>query len=583
MKIPQNVIEAVSAHLSLPDVVSGYLTLERKNGRMWGLCPFHQEKTPSFSVSQEDNLFYCFGCHKGGNLFSFVQEMENLTFPEAVRSLAERAGVAIPTDDSPETNRKAAYLELYTRVAGSLHYILVNSEEARVARTYLSDRGVNDQSTTSFQLGYAPADRNWLHEFLKGKNYSEEFLSSSGLFSRKQARRSLFSRRLMFPIRDRSGSTIAFGARALENEEPKYLNSPDTEIFSKRSSLFGLHASLPTIRKAKHFVVAEGYLDVIALHQDGVKKAVAPLGTSFTETQVALLHRYADSGLMLFDGDESGLRAAEKSVAACERAGIESEVVVLPDDRDPADYMRSNESDELQNVLKKAKKGFTFILEQSLLKNDIRGAEGREAVLRQLLPFIDIAHSEVRKQSFLEEIADALQVDPVAVRADYARRARRPTQSPVETSEPISISNDLYLMVAVALNRSEFGYVRANVAAEDLLDLSARELYVALEESFRREETSMNSLLSRISRPDLVQLLVEKSAKSEFAEGGAQIIRDSVTRIKERSLSRRRAEVTAKMRHLERGSPNSDDIRPLLEDKMWIDTELQKLKETTHE
>ncbi len=583
MRIPQRVIDEIASRVSLVELVSDYISLERKGGRFWGLCPFHQEKTPSFSVSVDQNVFYCFGCGKGGNLFSFVQEMENLSFPEAVRHLGEKAGVEIPEEESPASNRRSTLTELYSRVAGSFHYILMHSDRARAARSYLDERGVSQEMIARFSLGYAPADKRWLYDFLGKHNYSQEFLDRSGLFSRRYRGLSFFVDRIMFPIRDRRGETVAFGGRSIGANEPKYLNSPDSEIFSKRSTLFGLHEGFAAIRKRRAFFLVEGYLDVIAFHQAGILNAVAPLGTAFTEDQLRLLRRYAERCVLVFDGDDAGVAAAGKGVATCERIGVEVDVALLPEGFDPGDYMRKSDYQSLENVLKNVTKGFTFVVQQALRRNDIRGAGGKESALRYLLPFVDIASSEVRKEAFLDEIADALQVDPRAVRTDYSGRRPAGSEAPAERSGTVSVSHDLYLMLAVAINRSEYGYVRKHVAAKDLQDTKALELYVALEECFREGETSMEALLTRISDEALKALLLERAAREEFAERGVEVIRDSVTRVKERTLGQKRDRVIAEMRKLERAQAGGNEIRSLLEEKMWIDAELQKLKRSSRE
>ena len=583
MRIPQHVIDAVSARISLVDVVSEYLTLQKKGSRYWGLCPFHQEKTPSFSVAETENVYYCFGCQKGGGLFSFVQDMENYSFPEAIRSLAEKAGIEIPEDEADGSSQRDSMLELHRRVTGSFHYILSNSDVARDARTYLDERGVTKETIDQFEIGYAHPDPRWLYDFLRKKNYSREFLSESGLFSKKYPEYGFFVDRIIFPIRTRRGDVVAFGGRSFGGREPKYLNSSDSPIFSKKNNLFGISEGLQTIRKSRSFVIVEGYLDVVALIQAGITNAVAPLGTSFTEEQAAMLRRFAENGHILFDGDDAGVRAAEKAVAACEKSGIECEVSILPGGRDPADYMRDHDSMALEKTLQNRRKGFIFILDQALQRNDIRVAGGKESALRYLLPFVDIASTEVRKEAFLDEIADALQVAPEAVRSDYRRIGRggrsvdRADGRKYERAE--TVSHDLYLMIAVAIHRSEFRYVRSRISVDDLQDEKARDVYVALEECLREEEMSFEAMLSHVQDETTKEMISIRTARAEFSEQGPKIIRDSVAQIKERSFKDRRERVVASLRMLEKKRADPQEIRGLLEETMWIDAELQKLKD----
>ncbi len=281
MKIPDRIIDDIAQRLDIAEVVGDYVTLKPKGGRYWGLCPFHREKTPSFTVTPDKGVYYCFGCHQGGSIYSFVMEMEKLTFVEAVRFLAKKAGVEISWEEKTDhSDKRSAFLELYRRVAGSLHHILMNREIAERARNYLQARGFNQDILTFFQVGYAPAKRNWFYGFLQKKNYSEGFLKASGLFSQHDGRVNPYFRdRIIFPIVNTRGEVIAFGGRTLGNLEPKYLNSPETPFFRKGANLVGLNQAMKSIREEKNFILVEGYLDVLALKQCGIDNAVAHLGT----------------------------------------------------------------------------------------------------------------------------------------------------------------------------------------------------------------------------------------------------------------------------------------------------------------
>ncbi len=590
MRIPQSTLDQISERVSLTDVAQKYVALERKGDRYWGLCPFHNEKTPSFTVSPRENVFYCFGCQKGGTLFSFIMDIENLSFVEAVEVLAKEAGVELPRGRSDRgDDERSAMRELYGRVSGSFSYLLLNSKQASEARRYLLDRGVTTESVEKFNIGFAPGDRRWLYNFLLRKNYSQEFLDKSGMFSKRYKGLSLFSNRIIFPIRNRNGDTIAFGGRALGDTEPKYLNSPDTPIFNKRGTLYGLFESFAQIRKNRTFVVTEGYLDVIALHQADIGHSVAPLGTAFTENQAHILKRYADNGTLLFDGDDAGKTAAEKSVATCEKTGIQSEVVILPSDGDPGDYMRSGNYPELQKLLKLKQKGFTFILKRAVEHFDITDAGGKESALRYLIPYLDLISSEVRKESLLHEVADALGVDPSAVRNDYARTElkskfdRRETHATKPQKKGIDVSHDLYLLLACAVNRDYFSIVRSAINAEDLTDGHAKELYIALEECFREEATSMDALLNHVEDEDLRRLITEKASGNEFSAHGKRLVSESVNRIKERSLKERREQLIRRNRELDRNGKSLSEIKIIQEEIMWIGEELEKLRNIKYE
>ncbi len=581
MRIPESVINEITERLSLVDIVGSYVRLERRGNRYWGLCPFHSEKTPSFTLLPDQKGYHCFGCQKGGSVFSFVQEIENLSFPEAVELLAEKAGVEIPrTADTGEDRVRAAMTELYNRVAGSFHYILLNNDNAATALEYLERRGIDSEAIKDFQLGFAPADRYWLHGFLLSKNYSKEFLAESGLFSKRYPNVTLFSNRIMFPIKNLRGAAVAFGGRILSGDGPKYINSPDTRIFSKSRNLYGLYNSLPDLRKSRKFIIVEGYLDVIAFHRAGIKHCVAPLGTALTEYQVDILKRYASEGLLVFDGDEAGLKATERGLSVCEKGGIDCNVIALPDARDPAEIVEKDGPEALKNLLKYPINGFTFIVENAKQGTDVSKASGKEKVVRHIVPFLSEVQSEVRKEAYIHEIADALQVEPESVQRDITRlrEGNYSRNSNVDDSKTVRLTPDLYLMLAVAANSHLFKVVRGKIKREDLEGEDARALYISLEEAYRSEENSLDAILGRIESEAIKQTLMERKASGEFSENIEEVIRDAVSRIRERVMRTKRNVLQQKIRVLEKDGGSATDVRKLLEEKMFLDKELEKIR-----
>ncbi|NBF38992.1 MAG: DNA primase, partial [Spirochaetes bacterium] len=334
MKIAKHVIDEIARKVDIVDVVGDYVSLKKRGARYWGLSPFTSEKTPSFSVEPEKQLYYCFSSGKGGSVFQFVMEMEGLSFPEAVRALGERAGVRVEAGESDEESRtRDALKELSTRVAGSFRHIFVNSAGAERARGYMRGRKISEEVLERYEVGYAPADRRWLFNFLRKKQYSPQFLAQTGLFSRQYPEVALFSDRVMFPIHARGGQVVGFGGRRLGEYGPKYINSPESSIFRKRDELYGLYQGMKVIREQEEVYLCEGYMDVLALAEAGVANAVAPLGTSFTEGQARLIRRYAGVVTLLFDADSAGLDAARRAAEILEKAGIEGRVCQLPADQ----------------------------------------------------------------------------------------------------------------------------------------------------------------------------------------------------------------------------------------------------------
>jgi DNA primase len=586
MRIPDRALAEIQSRLDLAEVAGEYTTLTRRGGRFWGCCPFHQEKTPSFSVTPEKGVFYCFGCHKGGGLFQFVMEAEKVTFRDAVELLAKKAGVELPREEEePGGIRRETFLELYRRVAGSFRWLLKESPAGEAARRYLAGRRVSDATAESFQLGWAPADRRWLWRFLTAKSHTPEFLARTGLFSEaprgESERPSLFADRIMFPIANARGEVLAFGGRSLGDGQPKYLNSPETAFFRKGENLFGIEKAGPAIREAGFVHLVEGYVDVLAMHQAGVTNTVAPLGTALTEQQVRVLKRWTANAVLVFDGDEAGTRATLRAIELCERQEVSASVAALPAGRDPADFVQAGEEDELRRLLAGRRPAFPFLLDGAIARFGRTGAEAKERVRDFLFPFAAAAASRLRAEEYLRQVADALGASPEAVAADFERwqarqRGRIRTGGPAtaETAMP----PELFLMLALAANRDLFPGVRAGgVALGDLEDARARALYVALEEGFRGEESGLDALLARIDDAGLRELVVRKAASGEFDVNPERIVADSLRSIRQRSLRRDREAVQARLRRLEGERADPAVVRELLAEKQHLDSELAKL------
>ena len=558
-------------------VVSEYVHLEKKGGRLWGLCPFHTEKTPSFTITPDKSVFYCFGCHKGGSLFTFIMEVEKLSFVEAVRLLAEKAGVDIQLEEG-DSKLKGAYLELYRRVAGTFHHLLLNHPEGSRARSYLKGRAVAEDTWKTFQLGYAPANRLWLYKFLVEKKFSQEFLGSSGLFTGQEPV-ALFRGRIIFPILNHRNEITAFGARSLRADvQPKYLNSPETEFFRKRQTLYGISGVYQTIRREDSFVLVEGYMDVLALWQAGVENCAAPLGTAVTAEQVRLLKRYASRGVLLFDTDEAGIRAAERTIVLCEQQDLPTEVVRLERGNDPAEILEKEGPEALKKKLKSTINSFQFYLSTAHSKFDSRTPDGKRAVIRHLSPYLTSLDSQVKRDGYFRLLAEDLGVDFESVRSDLLRGAETSItrNNSHRRAEVQGISADLFFLLAVAVNREFFPEVRNTVVVEDLEDLRARKYFVALEECYRQGETTEEALLRRLEDEELRDLLLGKTVSGEFTINPEGLIRDGLREIRRRSLEKRRRSLVSALTRSKDQDPGK--LKELLAEKMYLDEELQNLR-----
>lgn len=364
MHYSDDIIEEVRSKNDIVDVVSQYVKLTRKGSSYFGLCPFHNEKTPSFSVTPGKQMYYCFGCGAGGNIFNFIMEYENYTFGEALKHLADRAGVELPKMEySKEVRQKAqekAELLEINKQAAQYFYYQLRTDKGYRGYEYLKDRGLSDETMRKFGLGYSDKFSDGLYRFLKSKGYSDERLRESGLFNvdERHGMYDKFWNRVIFPIMDVNNRVIGFGGRVMGDAKPKYLNSPETKIFDKSRNLYGLNIARTT--RKKYLILCEGYMDVIAMHQAGFNNAVASLGTALTSGHASLLKRYTQEVLLLYDSDEAGIRAALRGIPILREAGVNSRVVSLKPYKDPDEFIKNMGPEEFEKRLDEAKDSFLF-------------------------------------------------------------------------------------------------------------------------------------------------------------------------------------------------------------------------------
>ena len=364
MRYSDDIIEEVRQKNDIVDVVSQYVKLTRKGSSYFGLCPFHNEKTPSFSVTPGKQMYYCFGCGAGGNVFNFIMEYENYTFGEALKHLADRAGVELPQIEyskevKEKAQQKAELLEINKQAAQYFYYQL-RTEKGRQGLRYLTGRGLSEETMRKFGLGYSDKFSDGLYRYLKGKGYKDDRLRESGLFNvdERHGMYDKFWNRVIFPIMDVNNRVIGFGGRVMGDGKPKYLNSPETKIFDKSRNLYGLNIARTT--RKKYLILCEGYMDVISMHQAGFTNAVASLGTALTSGHASLLKRYTQEVLLLYDSDEAGIRAALRGIPILREAGVNSRVVNLKPYKDPDEFIKNMGAEAFEERLNQASDSFMF-------------------------------------------------------------------------------------------------------------------------------------------------------------------------------------------------------------------------------
>ena len=403
-------IEEVRSRNDIVDVISGYVRLQKKGSTYFGLCPFHNEKTGSFSVSPAKQMYYCFGCGAGGNVFTFLMEYENFTFPEAMQALADRAGVDLPKQElsgeaKRESDKRSRLLEI-NKEAGKYYYTLLRSERGAQALSYFRKRELSDATMQKFGLGYSDKYSDDLYRYLKSKGYEDEILKDSGLvgFDEKRGGHDKFWNRAMFPIMDIHNKVIGFGGRVMGDGEPKYLNSPETKIFDKSRNLYALNFA----RQSKHpyMLLCEGYMDVIALHQAGFDNAVASLGTSFTSGHASLLKRYTKEVYLTFDSDGAGIKAALRAIPILKEVGLSAKVINMKPYKDPDEFIKALGAEAYQERIDQAENSFMFEIRILQQDYDMKDPEGKTAFQHETAKKLAQFPEEMERNNYIEAVAE---------------------------------------------------------------------------------------------------------------------------------------------------------------------------------
>jgi DNA primase len=434
MLYPQYFIDELKNRADLVRIVEMFVPLKKKGANFWGNCPFHGEKTPSFSVSPAKGFYKCFGCGKSGTAFNFLMEMEGLNFPEAIKRVAELSGVPLPepiddeqfkrTKKKKEAEKKIAdeviqlntwALEFWERELGESY------NEAEKAREYLLNRGITAETQKTFRIGYAPDTWDSLLNLLKEKGADDKLIEISGLVSKNEEKNRVYDRfrgRIIFPVLDVNGKPIAFGARILDKGEPKYLNSPETPAYIKGDNLYGLFQNKAEIQKKKTSIIVEGYLDLIALYQSGVRICVASLGTAFTPEQAKLLSRFARKTVVNYDGDSAGVKAARRAIEPLLAQDFEIDVLLLPNNQDPDDFIRANGIEAYRNQYKNAYPHLQFVLENATRERNLALAKQKAEAIEDVLPVISAVRNPIQKRESFDQAMNFLRVEDALLKQD---------------------------------------------------------------------------------------------------------------------------------------------------------------------
>ncbi|CCY22911.1 dNA primase [Firmicutes bacterium CAG:24] len=562
MYYPEELIEEVRTRNDIVEVISGYVRLQKKGSNYFGLCPFHNEKSPSFSVSPVKQMYYCFGCGAGGNVITFLMEYENQTFPEAVRTLAQRAGIALPeADDSKEArqadSRRAKLLEINKEAAKYFYYQL-RTERGSVGMEYLRKRELSDETMNHFGLGYANKYSNDLIQYLKSKGYSEDLIRDAGLCNvdEKHGMYDKFWNRVMFPIQDINHRVIGFGGRVMGDGKPKYLNSPETEIFDKSRNLYGLNFAR-TSRKG-NVILCEGYMDVIAMHQAGFTQAVASLGTAFTSGQASLLRRYANEILLSYDSDGAGVNAALRAIGILKEAGMTGRVINLEPYKDPDEFIKALGGEEFQKRLDHAENSFFFELRQLQKNYDLSDPEQKTAFHREIARKLCTFSEEVERENYIEAVAQKYHigfenlrrlVGTYAAQTGLAQPVIRPksgVQKKNTAAEGIKNSQKLLLTWLVEqpqLYRQISKYISPKDFTEGLYEKVADRLFEELEQGNINPASIISMFEEEEDQREAASLFHTKLERLESTAEQEKALHDIVCAVKRNSYERDSAQL----------------------------------------
>ena len=559
MYYSDELIEEIRTRNDIVDVISGYVRLQKKGSSYFGLCPFHNEKSPSFSVSRQKQMYYCFGCGAGGNVFTFLMQYENFSFVEALKFLADRAGISLPEEEySKEAKAKAdlrsAILEV-NKVAAKYFYIQLKSERGKTAYTYLKDRGLSDETITAFGLGYSNKFSDDLYKYLRQKGYSEDLIRQSGLIStdERQGVYDKFWNRVMFPIMDVNSRVIGFGGRVMGDAKPKYLNSPETAVFDKSRNLYGLNRAR-TSRKSC-FLLCEGYMDVISLHQAGFTNAVASLGTALTAGHASLIKRYVKEVYLTYDSDDAGTRAALRAIPILRDAGIQAKVIRMDPYKDPDEFIKNLGAEEYEKRIESARNGFMFTIAMLARDFDMNSPEGKTEFFNEAAARLLTFEDELERNNYIEAVASEYRVSresleklvaKKAVSAGLARPVTRPKKAegaPKQQKEDGILVSQKALLTWMIDEAALYDKISRYISPDDFTGEIYRKVAELLYDQRQNGELNPAKILNHFTEEEehrqAASLFHTRIRELKTKEEQEQALKETILRVKAHSIEER--------------------------------------------
>lgn len=553
MYYSDELIEEVRSKNDIVDVISGYVRLQKKGSSYFGLCPFHNEKSPSFSVSRQKQMYYCFGCGAGGNVFTFLMEYENYSFLEALKFLADRAGVDLPEmeyskEAKERADMKAVLLEI-NKLAAQYFYVQLKSPQGEVAMRYLKDRQLDDATVKAFGLGYSNKYSDDLYRYLKSKGYKDDMIMKAGLISvdERNGVYDKFWNRVMFPIMDVNNRVIGFGGRVMGDAKPKYLNSPETMIFDKSRNLYGLNRAR-TSRKP-YFLLCEGYMDVISLHQAGFTNAVASLGTSLTAGHASLIKRYVNEVYLTYDSDEAGTKAALRAIPILKEVGITARIIRMEPYKDPDEFIKNLGAEAFEERISKARNGFMFSLEVLERNYDMTSPEGKTDFMKEVAKRLTEFDEEIERNNYIEAVAGAYHVgyedlrklvSRMAVQTGLAKPVTRPKSTQNREKEDGMIKSQKILLTWLIEDENIFRqiskYITPNDFTGELYKTVAELLYEQYDAGEANPAKIMNHFTDEEEHREVASLFHTKIKELTTLKEQEKALKETIIRVKNHSI-----------------------------------------------
>ncbi len=558
MYYPNEIIEEIRMRNDIVDVISSYVRLQKRGSNYFGLCPFHNEKSGSFSVSPSKQMYYCFGCGKAGNVFTFIMDYENFGFVEAVKYLADRVNVDLPEmemskEEKAKESLRSRILEI-NKETGKYYYYQLRSEVGKKGYDYLTGRGLSEETIRKFGLGFAVTGRDYLYKYLKSKGFMDDELKQSGIFTydSREGMTDKFWNRVMFPIMDVNHRIIGFGGRVMGDGKPKYLNSPETPVFDKGRNLYGLNHARTS--KARNIIICEGYMDVIALHQAGFTQAVASLGTAFTSAQALLLKRYTDNVYLTYDSDEAGIKAALRAIPMLREVGLSAKVINMQPYKDPDEFIKNLGREEFEKRIEEAENCFYYEVRIREKEYDIKDPDGKTRFLNEIAKLLLRFENPIERDNYVEGICDKYKINvehmqmlikKLVVRGEnikeYVRPkatdfAAKPKENPIKKAQQLLLTwicdePDIYN----AINK----YIEVDDFSEDIYKTVAGVLF----EQIRNNEVNPAKIIACFTdeeeQNEVALLFSSKLEKIETVNEKEQAIKDIIIKVKSYSYEQK--------------------------------------------